>query len=244
MVFSCVPGIPGAFLKSGTGARAERMHAHRERSIGFVREGSTKIRVAGQTLALRKGECVYVPPGIPHLCSPDDPDNFAYTVLYWPADADTPAAARTHSIERAPEMGDRPDDVVLAGVADASAFLSLCTARRGTTLPFDRLVSETFIDPVWSAGPFESALSSAVPCAREKKTARSRYQVYRLLRGRYGLGAHGVDQNARIERAKELLRAGRSVASTAAECGFCDQSHFVRVFRLYTGLRPIDARIV
>lgn len=232
MVFSCVPGIPGAFLKSGTGARAERMHAHRERSIGFVREGSTKIRVAGQTLALRKGECVYVPPGVPHLCSPDDPDNFAYTVLYWPAEADTFATAET------------PNDVVLAGVADASAFLSSCDARREGTVPFDRRISEIFMNPVWSAGPFESALSGTVPHPREKKTTRSRYQVYRLFRGRYGLGAHGVDQNARIERAKELLLEGRSVASTAAECGFCDQSHFVRVFRLYTGLRPIDARLV
>ena len=244
MVFSCVPGIPGAFLKSGTGARAERMHAHRERSIGFVREGSTKIRVAGQTLALRKGECVYVPPGVPHLCSPDDPDNFAYTVLYWPAEADTPATTGTPSIARTPATGEMPNDVVLAGAVDASAFLSSCDARRDATLPFDRLISEIFMNPVWSAGPFESALSGTLPHAREKKTARSRYQVYRLFRGRYGLGAHGVDQNARIERAKELLLEGLSVAATAAECGFCDQSHFVRVFRLYTGLRPIDARLV
>jgi AraC-like DNA-binding protein len=31
-----------------------------------------------------------------------------------------------------------------------------------------------------------------------------------------------------------------SLADTAAECLFFDQSHFTRTFRLYTGLNPSD----
>ena len=244
MVFSCVPGIPGAFLKTGTGARAERMHAHRERSIGFVREGSTQIRVAGQTLTLRKGECVYVPPGIPHLCSPDEPERFAYTVLYWPETARPPMTAVSPADSRESMTDATQNEVVLAGVADASAILSAGNSRRDAKLAFDRLLSESFMNPIWSAGPFESTLTDIPRYMREKRATRSRYQVYRIFRERYGLGAHGIDQNARIERAKALLLEGRSVAQAAAECGFCDQSHFVRVFRLYTGLRPIDARLM
>ncbi len=43
----------------------------------------------------------------------------------------------------------------------------------------------------------------------------------------------------RVQRAKSLLRnSDRSLAETAAACGFADQSHFTRVFSNVVGVSP------
>lgn len=46
--------------------------------------------------------------------------------------------------------------------------------------------------------------------------------------------------NARIERAKELLKHKTPVKATAASCGFADQLYFSRVFRHATGISPTE----
>lgn len=54
-----------------------------------------------------------------------------------------------------------------------------------------------------------------------------------------GLSPHRWQMNARVEHAKEILRAGRSsLTEVAASCGFADQSHFSRVFRNIAGTSP------
>jgi AraC-like DNA-binding protein len=42
----------------------------------------------------------------------------------------------------------------------------------------------------------------------------------------------------RIEHAKQRLRAGASIAETAFQTGFADQSHLTRQFKRLTGLTP------
>ncbi|BCX46255.1 AraC-type DNA-binding domain-containing protein [Haloferula helveola] len=47
----------------------------------------------------------------------------------------------------------------------------------------------------------------------------------------------------RIQAARQRLSEGDSLlAEIALECGFCDQSHFVKRFRAETGMRPLDYR--
>ncbi|MEI8341085.1 MAG: AraC family transcriptional regulator [Verrucomicrobiota bacterium] len=53
-----------------------------------------------------------------------------------------------------------------------------------------------------------------------------------LLLERTGRSFTDLLREARIDRACELLRNSElSMAAIASECGFCDQSHFTRVFR-------------
>lgn len=42
----------------------------------------------------------------------------------------------------------------------------------------------------------------------------------------------------RINIAKEMLIAGRSISEIAQTCGFCDDSHFIRTFRALVGTTP------
>jgi AraC-like DNA-binding protein len=63
----------------------------------------------------------------------------------------------------------------------------------------------------------------------------------KLLRGfRRALGCtpHVYSTTQRIAAAKGALVRGESIADVAVRFGFCDQSHFTRVFRRWTGSSP------
>ncbi|OLP59030.1 AraC family transcriptional regulator [Xaviernesmea oryzae] len=54
-----------------------------------------------------------------------------------------------------------------------------------------------------------------------------------------GMGAHRFQMEARLVRAKALLRAGGlSISEIAADTGFADQAHFTRAFRRMLGTTP------
>ena len=67
---------------------------------------------------------------------------------------------------------------------------------------------------------------------------RSRFQVVRVFRARYGLPPHTYQLCSRIARARALLRAGHTPAEVSALCGFADQSHFGRHFKRLVGATP------
>lgn len=69
-------------------------------------------------------------------------------------------------------------------------------------------------------------------------TGLSRYHLLRVFKKHTGLTPHAFRTQVRIERAKSLLRAGRSITDTALDCGFADQAHFANRFRRLTGATP------
>ncbi len=64
------------------------------------------------------------------------------------------------------------------------------------------------------------------------------YELVRAVKRATGLAPLAWRQNARIQRARRLLRAGHPIAETAYELGFADQSHFHRVFRAHVAASP------
>jgi len=59
----------------------------------------------------------------------------------------------------------------------------------------------------------------------------SKRHLIRSFRQAYGVPPHHYRTLLRLARAKSMLAAGRSVAETAAELGYCDQSQLNRHFR-------------
>ncbi|KAA3515565.1 MULTISPECIES: AraC family transcriptional regulator [Agrobacterium] len=54
-----------------------------------------------------------------------------------------------------------------------------------------------------------------------------------------GVAPHEWQMNARLDRAKHLLKSGRYMLTTiAAETGFADHAHFSRTFRKHVGVTP------
>jgi AraC-like DNA-binding protein len=66
----------------------------------------------------------------------------------------------------------------------------------------------------------------------------SPYQLLRGFKRKYGLPPHAYELNLRVDRARQLLRQGYTVAAAAAANDFTDQSHFTRHFRRIWGITP------
>ena len=66
----------------------------------------------------------------------------------------------------------------------------------------------------------------------------SRFELVRQFKAAYGLPPHSWRTQARIIRAKRLLRAGTPIAEVALRTGFADQAHLTRTFRKATGTTP------
>ena len=63
-------------------------------------------------------------------------------------------------------------------------------------------------------------------------------QLARLLRREHATTPYGLVLAIRIEHAKDRLRDGATIAETAFNAGFADQSHFTRHFKRLTGMTP------
>ncbi len=66
----------------------------------------------------------------------------------------------------------------------------------------------------------------------------SRFHLVRAFTKEFGIPPHAYQLQVRIGRARTLLAAGHSLALTAAEIGFADQSHFTRHFKKVYGITP------
>jgi AraC-like DNA-binding protein len=66
----------------------------------------------------------------------------------------------------------------------------------------------------------------------------SRFQLLRGITAATGLPPHAYRVQLRLDRARALLRDGRSLAEAAAGAGFADQSHFTRLFARRHGTTP------
>lgn len=66
----------------------------------------------------------------------------------------------------------------------------------------------------------------------------SPFHFIRVFRSETGLPPHAYLTQVRVKRAKAFLSRGWSIASTAFETGFADQSHLTRCFKRITGVTP------
>jgi mannose-6-phosphate isomerase-like protein (cupin superfamily) len=64
-------------------------HYHsRAENFYFILEGSIQLRLRGEALTLSSGDCVWIPPGLPHGVSLRSGEPARLLEIYWPAPAD------------------------------------------------------------------------------------------------------------------------------------------------------------
>ncbi|MBI9050846.1 MAG: AraC family transcriptional regulator [Anaerolineaceae bacterium] len=66
----------------------------------------------------------------------------------------------------------------------------------------------------------------------------SPFHFLRIFRNTIGITPHAYLTHVRIERSKQLLLQGKSLAVIAAETGFVDQSHYSKYFKRMIGVSP------
>ncbi|MDC7218370.1 MAG: AraC family transcriptional regulator [Spirochaetales bacterium] len=230
---------------------SSRSHSHRQVSLGYIREGETNISVEGRTYLLQKGDLILIPAGTVHLCVPRDREVFRFHMLY----IDREWWIKT--------MGRSPESFSTLALPASSEWEDFFEQLEREETDSDRgagrfkegllALSELYMDEKDSL-PNRDRLSgihrkiSLMPqlSVKVEELAREagmgKFSFIRKYAARYGLTPHADLINCRIQRAILLFETDLSLTDIALDCGFSDQSHFIRQFRLYTGLAPREYR--
>jgi AraC-like DNA-binding protein len=229
-------------------------HTHDTCVIQVVESGEDVFECAGQLHRARAGDIVAIPPGLAHSGMPGGGAPLRYRSFY-------PSGELVRSLSGVTEPPDRP--LVLS---DADLAAALNTAHRRMCAP-RAAVQEHSVEALAEALQFlfqsSPRAKSAVPVrsrhpiavqAQEyldahflrpvslrelsEVTGASPWHVQRVFKSAFGLTPQEYVIDRRIARARIYLRQGRSAVEVALDTGFCDQSHFSRVFRRHVGVSP------
>jgi AraC-like DNA-binding protein len=127
-------------------------------------------------------------------------------------------------------LGDLELDDALFDLSTALAALSMPRRR---TKPIDHGAAERareYMIEHWNSDVSLACLQRA--------SGRDRWKLSRDFRVLYGTSPYRYLLMRRLERARELLADGHTLAEAAASCCFADQSHFTRHFRNAFGVTP------
>jgi AraC-like DNA-binding protein len=247
-----VKGLPFLTIKT-RGDRDNyscRTHSHRAISLGYIRLGDTVITLEGRDILLTQGDMILIAAETAHLCTPKDRGSFSFQMIYidsewWKSAFMREAVGFSSLALPAPKNIRQFMDLIEEGgqsfeegpfrkVLDdlVCPYLAHGDESRREEDSLDRIHREIRERP-HIAGNIEELA---------EKAAMGKYGFIRKYAARYGLTPHADVINMRIQRAILLFESDLKLTEIAQECGFSDQSHFIRQFRLYTGLAPRDFR--
>lgn len=227
---------------------SRRLHSHKTLSIGLILEGSTIIDIEGLDFSLEPNDIIVIPPGKAHLCKPKCDKKFKFYMAYidpeWiyefiGIDCNSLNAFRTKK-----------------NCAIETSLIKLYNSDIGHKWEIDFIES---CDLLFHNDDLEIEVNSfnhkELENAHQKIVKNpeyhlslndlaaisglSKFNFIRKYKSVYGLTPHASQINQRVQYAINLLKKGHiSLSNIAYECGFSDQSHFNRIFKLYTGQKP------
>jgi AraC-like DNA-binding protein len=231
-------------------------HAHAQYQLTLYAGGPRRFNVAGRVFTGGPHTSVIIQSGEPHGSAPVGDAHTALRTFYieekvmeeaaasiWhpagtvafrdPQLTDASTVAMLHAAHRSLEEGGLEGEVALC------AALEQLVRRHATPIGTCRKLAR-------SDGRTERVRDLLVERVGENvrldELARiadlSRFHLIRLFRQRYGVTPFAYQRNLRVERARDALRCGKSLADAASELGFADQSHLGRAFRNVMGATP------
>ena len=249
-------GLPQMELRTtGHSTQGYKAHSHTEFSVGFLTAGTTCLTYNGQDRVVQKGDLVIIEPDRVHACNPIDGGSRAYHMLYidarWCREKLSLLYGKTVTHFCC-------DQVVIQSSEVSSLFMMLVDTLHGGKAQdaaqlLDQLVLTLLLphcSPMLvpsrqhelsvrvkqrlmtdlSQSPSLGDLAEEFGCARET--------LIRTFKESYGITPKSFVSNARVEKAKLLLRSGSSIVDVASDMGFADQSQFHRAFVNYTASTP------
>jgi AraC-like DNA-binding protein len=158
---------------------------------------------------------------------------------------------RDHSIQPGREMFGarfRPGHAPLPPIPDSLYPLEdrrLLDRLANTTAPHDRARIVEAILPPESPDPLLRAIAhlGRIPVDDLARQANlSPRQFRRRCEALTGYAPKLLARILRFRRASAILAQGSPAVSTALDCGYCDQSHLIRDYRLLAGATPSASR--
>jgi len=228
-------------------------HTHDEFSVGVIDVGQATYRNRQHQKIIHQGETVLINPAEAHSCNPDTGQPWSYRMLFIDAhwvnrlpgltNSGTPRFAKSSvdspvvyqqfcRVYEALEQNENPLEVdeKLTSFLIEHCFnhcdLQLCKfapqnhLNRAKELILDQLTENITLASI------------------AKVSGLSPYHLIRLFKQVYGQTPHAFQLDQRINRAKQLLKRGHSIAQVAQQLGFSDQSHFQRNFKKRHAVTP------
>lgn len=230
-------------------------HSHDTYSFGVTEHGVQAFRCRGAAHASTTGLVMAFNPEDPHDGHAGEPGGFTYQMVHIDPEVvrDIAAAGRRRGLPLFPvPVLDEP--ALAAAVRSAArALLDEGSGPMAAQEALDALVLTAIgrhagpdrrpAPDGGTAGRVRDLLHAgyAVRLTADdlaRAAGRSRFQVYRLFRERYGLPPSAYLRQLRLRAARRELAAGRPPAVVAATTGFADQAHLTRWFRRAYGVSP------
>jgi AraC-like DNA-binding protein len=231
-------------------------HAHAQYQLTLYAGGPRRFDIAGHTFTGNERTSVIIQSGEPHGSAAVEDDHTALRTFYideqimeeaavaiWhragtiafrdPRLTDASTVAMLHAAHRALEDGGLEGEEAFCGALERLVYRH--AAPTGTSHQLARSdgrmeqVHDLLVDRVAENVRLDDLAQAA---------DMSRFHLIRLFRRRYGVTPFAFQRNLRVERARDALQHGESLAETAAEFGFADQSHLGRAFRAVMGATP------
>lgn len=234
---------------------AYKHHTHEEYALAIVDGGKSTFWYDGQRVEVAPNALVFLPPNLIHSCNPTDPDNWQYKMLFI-----DPNWVRRLMASREDFTLDKPCIRYIAKAEELTLFNQMIETLTDQVTPLEK---ETSILNVFDL-LFQAECNPCSFCVHkerpklnlirkyleqfflEKVTLDSleqvsginKFYILRLFKATYKVPPHAYQLLLRVNYAKRELRKQRVIADIAAETGFYDQSHFIKVFKSHTGVTP------
>jgi len=193
------------------------VHFHRENQVTFVVSGKRRFLIGDEMITVLPGQGALIPAGVAHRSLPE-PCGVACLNVYVP----------TGEYDVEAMMRDAQRRWSKAGQIRCMELATIVREyRRGTER------RPPAISPVPVDVTYHEPVSQAAA-----RVGMSREGFSRMFARNHGMPPHAFWLMARLNRARELLRAGEDIAGVAAAAGFTDQSHLGRWFRRAFGVTP------
>jgi AraC family transcriptional regulator len=228
-------------------------HTHDEARFTFVTAGSYKETVGDVEWACRPLGIVLMPAGVVHADALGgapvrivsvafdrtfvELDALGPAMLHPSSDAFGDRIARIHA-DLQTELTFADEPAVMA--IEALCYEALACAMRARTCRGASLDSRLADVELYLRSNVARNVTLADVAGRFEMSPS---QLARSFRRRHGAGIGAFVRRMRIEMAMPRLRDGREpLPAIAADLGFCDASHFTRVFKSVVGVPPIAIR--
>jgi AraC-like DNA-binding protein len=236
-------------------------HLHETFAIGVIQAGGQRFRPGrASALVMPAGTLCAINPGVVHEGCPATEQGWRYRMFY---PSPTLVAGALEHAQRASVSGEwgleshviedrelyreflilhlssQLEDTLLERQTRIGEFLRRFFERHGNFSPErsqPRVAPRTVArvrEYLHSMYPRQVSIDDLAQAAGVSGT-----HVIRAFSAETGMPPHAYLVSLRVERAKALLRQGRSVAEAALETGFYDQSQLTRHFKRLTGVTP------
>lgn len=233
------------------------VHWHEEYQLCLVEGGGGWLDYRRERHATPLATLFVVHPGEPHANQAPDHVGCSFRSMYLPAEFFARANAELRGSGGVPFFS----TTVIDDGATVATYRRLHRGLWRGDLPlrvegllcdFAELLLDRAAEPHARAAPLRTGVDRVKELLTDRaadslpleelaaEAGLSKFHLHRLFREQVGMAPHAFQVQARVARAKRLLREGAPVAEAAHSSGFADQAHLTRWFRRLVLLTPAE----